>query len=171
MRRILVASVALLLFGCADSHKIAPVTSAPQKLSTTGSVYVARPEDGLYANREYSGSGRMTAQIVANAFAKHIDRTETGSRVETREEALASAKKLGATYLVLPQILHWEDRATEWSAIPDKVEVKLSVISAASNQSLAGAVISAKSGLWTLGGDHPQDLLPLPIEKFVKTLY
>ena len=171
MRLIPVTVVALLLFGCADSHEIAPVTSAPQKLSAAGIAYIARPEDGRYAHRHYSESGRMTAQIVASAFAKHIERTATASRVETREEALASAKKLGATYLVLPQILHWEDRATEWSAIPDKVEVKLTVISAAANQSLASAVISGKSGLWTLGGDHPQDLLPLPIEEFVKTLF
>lgn len=74
-------------------------------------------------------------------------------------------------YLVYPTILHWEDRATEWSALPDRVEVKIDLIETATGKLLDSVVIRGKSGLATLGGDHPQDLLPKPVDEFVSTLF
>ncbi len=83
----------------------------------------------------------------------------TQSFAEARDTALSDNWE----YLVYPTILHWEDRATEWSAIPDKVEVKIEVVEAATDRSIASAVIKGNSGLAAFGGDHPQDLLPEPI--------
>jgi Domain of unknown function (DUF4823) len=74
-------------------------------------------------------------------------------------------------YLVYPTILHWEDRATEWSALPDRVEVKIDLIETATGKLLDSVVIRGKSGVATLGGDHPQDLLPKPVDEFVSTLF
>jgi Domain of unknown function (DUF4823) len=74
-------------------------------------------------------------------------------------------------YLVYPTILHWEDRATVWSALPDRVEVKIDLIETATGKLLDSVVIRGKSGLATLGGDHPQDLLPKPVDEFVSTLF
>jgi hypothetical protein len=71
----------------------------------------------------------------------------------------------------VPEILHWEDRATEWSGIPDRVEVKLLVLEAQGNKEIASIVISGKSKWATFGGDHPQDLLPEPIKQYVESLY
>jgi hypothetical protein len=74
-------------------------------------------------------------------------------------------------YLVYPTILHWEDRATEWSALPDRIEVKIDLIETATGKLLDSVVIRGKSGLATLGCDHPQDLLPKPVDEFVSTLF
>lgn len=82
-----------------------------------------------------------------------------------------SARKSKSKYLVYPTILHWEDRATEWSSIPDKVEVKIELIDTTSGETATAVVIKGKSGIATLGGDHPQDLLPKPIQEFVASLY
>lgn len=68
-------------------------------------------------------------------------------------------------------ILHWEDRATEWSGKKDKIEIKLSIYGAEGNQEIAGTIIGGKSKWATFGGDHPQDLLPEPIQAYVDTLY
>lgn len=65
-------------------------------------------------------------------------------------------------YYVIPEILHWEDRATEWSGIPDRLEVKLSIFDG-NKKELASTIITGKSKWATLGGDHPQDLLPEPL--------
>jgi hypothetical protein len=111
------------------------------------------------------------AQIVASAFAKQIDRVEIGRKLEQPNVAMTKAQELGATYLVTPMIVHWEDRATEWSGISDKVEVRITVRDVASGRTLASAVVSGSSGLWTFGGDHPQDLLPEPMDSYVGSLF
>ena len=74
-------------------------------------------------------------------------------------------------YYVIPEILYWEDRATEWSGIPDKIEVKVSVYDGQSAKELASTIILGKSKWATFGGDHPQDLLPDPLNKYVESLY
>jgi hypothetical protein len=74
-------------------------------------------------------------------------------------------------YFVVPEILHWEDRNTEWSGKKDTLEIKLSVFDAADGTTLATTIISGKSKWATFGGDHPQDLLPEPVNRYVETLY
>jgi hypothetical protein len=51
------------------------------------------------------------------------------------------------------------------------VEVKIEVIDPTSGETLTTGIVKGKSGLATLGGDHPQDLLPEPITEFVGALY
>ena len=87
------------------------------------------------------------------------------------DDALKFTRDNGYKYLVYPTILHWEDRATEWSAIPDRVEVKIDIIESTTAKLLDSVVIKGKSGLATFGGDHPQDLLPKPVGEFVSTLF
>jgi len=96
---------------------------------------------------------------------------ESGHEYQAFEAALNAAKKHGAAYLVVPTILEWEDRATEWSAIPDRASIKLSIIDTANSETIDSATIKGKSGLATFGGDHPQDLLPKPVGEYVKSLY
>lgn len=163
---------ALFIGGCADSHKLLRQHAAgAPKLKPGSSVYVAMPRDGSYGDEVYRGSGNATAQVLFAAFSKHTQKVDVATSAQTRNAAMAAASAEGAQYLAFPSILHWEDRATEWSAIPDKVEVKIEVIEIASGKVLDAGVVSGKSGLATFGGDHPQDLLPAPTEEFVMSLY
>jgi hypothetical protein len=73
--------------------------------------------------------------------------------------------------LLYPQILQWEDRATEWSGKPDIAAVKLSVLSTDTGALLDSVIIEGKSGLATFGGDHPQDLLPKPMAEYAASLF
>jgi hypothetical protein len=75
------------------------------------------------------------------------------------------------SYFVIPEILHWEDRNTEWSGKPDRVDIKLVVVDARSNVEVASMVFSRKSQLATKGDSYPQDLLPEPIKLYVDSLY
>ena len=113
----------------------------------------------------------MTSRILFSAFTKRLRRTEIGPSYQSFDDALGFALKGGFKYVVYPTILHWEDRATEWSAIPDRVEVKIDIIEAATATLLDSVVITGKSGLATFGGDHPQDLLPKPVGEFVSNLF
>lgn len=83
---------------------------------------------------------------------------------------LEYAKSNEFDYLIFPTILHWEDRATEWSAKPDKVRVKITVVDVKTKVIIKSGIIEGKSGLATFGGDHPQDLLSDPVSEFMASL-
>lgn len=171
--RYIFASIILLftLTGCADSHLTESLKASNTHLSQNSSIYIATPSDGIYGNNKYQGSGRQTAQIIQAAFLKKTNQVQISTVTETFNGAINSANKNSFNFLVYPTILHWEDRATEWSSIPDKVEVKLLLVDLRNKQTLESVIIKGKSGLATFGGDHPQDLLTKPIEEFVSTLY
>jgi hypothetical protein len=160
------------LFACADSHQLIRTqgTSAP-RIEAADSFYVATAADGAYGAQRYAGSGQSTSTMIGLALQEHSRAVRVARDNQSFDDAIASAKGLGSRYLVYATILHWEDRATEWSGISDKVEVKIEVIDPTSGETLTTGIVKGKSGLATLGGDHPQDLLPEPITEFVGALY
>ncbi len=171
MRIVFFLSISIFLAGCADSHQLMRTANASIKLDPTVSVYISVPRDGKYGQITYQGSAVNVSQIILLEISKHDVSVETGFEYQTYKDALTYAKNNNYGYLVYPTILEWEDRATEWSGIPDKASIKISIISVATGKTIDSALIKGKSGLATFGGDHPQDLLPIPIQEYFGTLY
>ncbi|MCB5185022.1 DUF4823 domain-containing protein [Methylobacillus gramineus] len=164
--------MATLLTACADSHKLTRIGNPKDHpLSANESIYIAVPSDGMYEAKTYTGSGANTTQVIKTAFAHHLRRVQSGRIHQDFDVALQHAKTNNFTTLVYPTILHWEDRATEWSGIPDRLEVKIEVVNTADGSVIEEGLIKGKSGWATLGGDHPQDLLAKPVEEFVSSLF
>jgi hypothetical protein len=163
----------LFMWGCAHTYQQIDVgdSASHPKLTSDGSVYILVPDDGKYGTYAYPGSGSTTAQVIRAAFEKHVNRVQIAPEKENVEIALIKARNQGFTYLVHPMILHWEERATEWSGKADRVEVKIIVMDAASEAIIDSVVIKGKSKWLTFGGDHPQDLLPEPIDQYVASLF
>ena len=162
----------LLCTACADSHLVSRVESSETVRLTSGNrFYVAVPKDGMYGRKTYAGSGLMTAQIVSSSLQRRVRSVVVAPAHQSFDMALKRAGAGNSDYLVYPTILEWEDRATEWSALPDRVAVKIEIIRVDTGESVDSVVISGKSGLATLGGDHPQDLLPRPIEEYFATFF
>lgn len=175
MKYIYYFLVAMLLTGCYvekhDVQKTAAVTSH-KKLDNRKPVYISVSEDGRYGSTLYNGTGVMTTQIIKMALSKYVDSIVTDNRTtEDYRIALKNAKSKNASYLFYPQILAWEDRATEWSGKPDKVTVKIRVVDVKSNKNISSILLKSNSSWWTLGGDHPQDLLEKPISDYINSLY
>jgi hypothetical protein len=114
-------------------------------------VVISQPTDGVYETHTYSGSGKATADAAKAAFFGipimfvFADCDDVACRKTNHS--------INRGYYVVPQILHWEDRATEWSGIPDKIEVKITVYNAESNNRVASTIINGKSKWATFGGD------------------
>jgi hypothetical protein len=163
----------LFVWGCAHTYEQIKVgDSTPyQKLKADGSVYIMVPEDGKYGTYTYPGSGSTTAQVIRAAFEKHVNRVQLSPEKENPEIGFIKARNQGFTYLVRPMILRWEERALEWAGNPDRVEIKIIVMDAASEAIIDSVVIKGKSKCLTFGGDHPQDLLPEPIDEYVASLF
>ncbi|PNU20620.1 DUF4823 domain-containing protein [Geothermobacter hydrogeniphilus] len=170
MRKFSIFVSIFLLVGCTASYQQLDLAIPQQRLEKSKSVLIATPKNGFYGSTEYNFSGQMTAIAINAAFSKFSPNV----RVDSRCSELSCLKKTSGDkfdYLVIPEILHWEERATEWSGKPDRIEVKLTIYDSITDAVLAATTIKGKSKWATFGGDHPQDLLPDPLNKYVSSLY
>lgn len=172
-RGIALLIISAAIFGCADSHQLVRYGKSEThlRLAANDTIYIAVSRDGIYGTRTYKSSGLITSRILLSSFAKRARRVEMGQSYQSFDDAIKFARDSGFRYLVYPTILHWEDRATEWSALPDRVEVKVDIVESINAKLLDSLVVTGKSGLATFGGDHPQDLLPKPVDEFVSGLF
>lgn len=170
MRNIFLVIVIALLSGCTAKYDQVKVQSPTSKLISGKSVLIATPENGEYGNIIYPSSGEMTALAVRASFAKFSNNIEISKNCSSLK-CLKNGENGAFNYYVIPQILHWEDRATTWSGKPDIIEVKISVYDSQSGNILASTIIKGKSKWATFGGDHPQDLLTEPLDEYVESLY
>ena len=159
--------VPVLLTGCASTYTMNVLKTPDTKLNPSYSVVVATPENGHFGSANYRGSGEMTARAFKNGFLKYSNGVEVLPKKES-PEALAA---LTDTYYVEPKILHWEERATEWSGMRDKIEIKVNVYNAGSSDPFSSVIFTGRSKWLTFGGDHPQELLPTPVSNYLETLY
>ena len=159
----------LLAVGCTSTYQQRPTVANQASLTAGRQVVVATPQNGAYGTETYESSGASTATAVHAAFARHTSDVIVSS--DCRDLPCMRERNPGGAYFVVPLILHWEDRATEWSGKKDKIEIKLSIYGATGDQEIAGTLIGGKSKWATFGGDHPQDLLPEPVKAYVDTLY
>ncbi len=113
----------------------------------------------------------MTTQAIVAALSAHVQTVRSANSVASVEENLKAARDVSASYVVHPTILHWEERATEWSGKPDRISVQLQLIATPSGEVLDTTVISGKSKWATFGGDHPQELLPEPLSRYATALF
>ncbi|OCH12425.1 DUF4823 domain-containing protein [Aliivibrio sp. 1S128] len=175
MKKLLVLGFIATLAGCADSHNLnVSNTEVVNKIPASSSVYVALSEDGRYGEKDYKGSGVLLSNVIKSGLLTKMNDITLANEAGSFKESIKLAESNGSDYLFYPTIMHWEDRATEWSAKADKVdkvEVKIVTWGIKNNVELSSAIIDGSSGLATLGGDHPQDLLPEPVNAYIDTLF
>lgn len=158
------------LLGCTSTYKHSELQTTSEKLDPSVGVLISIPEDGWYQSTQYKNSGRMTANAVRAAFSKNANKVDFAFNCKN-DECLSEIDIEKYGYFVKPIILSWEDRATEWSGKPDKIEIQLIVYDTITKEELANSTYTGKSKWATLGGDHPQDLLPAPTNSYVNSLY
>ena len=170
MRYVTLVVVVSFATGCASTYEQTALKIATQQLQSSKSVLIATPTNGFYESKEYATSGRTTALAVHAAFARNANNVAVSSECSNLD-CLKNSQSTPVDYYVVPEILHWEDRNTEWSGKKDKLEIKIAVYDAINGSELSSTIISGKSKWATFGGDHPQDLLPDPLGKYVDSLY
>lgn len=166
-------AIALLSFStaaCTSTYDYQNMSPPSAQLNPKKSVLISVPKNGKYATAVYESSGEMTADVISNAFSNYSSKVAvTNDCHGSNCLKLASNNKQG--YYVEPKILHWEDRATEWSGKLDRIEVEISIYDIETHKKLDRSSFIASSKLASFGGDHPQDLLHDPIMKYVSSLY
>jgi hypothetical protein len=162
----------LLLQACQHRYSETAVSDLQRpSLRTKSVVYVAIPPDVEFKKDTVIDSGRLTAEAVRQAFARYVSQAYIGRRPETFAEGLRTAKATKADYFVYPAVLHWEDRATEFTMRADRLEIRLSLLDASTDKLLHEVVLQGRSRLLTDGGDTPEDLLQEPVTRYVSSLF
>lgn len=162
--------------GCSATYTYTPQieTKAIQGQNATlvkeKSVAVLVPKNGEYETAVYQKSGAYTADAVREGLMHYSNDVAIVSKSDANDIfSLVDSDKY--SYMFKPEILHWEERATEWSGKPDRIEIKITVYDTKKRNVLSSQIFSGKSKWFTFGGDHPQDLLTVPIKKYADSLY
>ncbi|MEN8167383.1 MAG: DUF4823 domain-containing protein [Pseudomonadota bacterium] len=159
------------LLGCSDTHRLVRTEGVDLTASKALSAYLVVPRDGQYGTIFYTGSGAMVAQEVEMAFSPYLENIVVGGRYEHLDNALSRAREKAVDYLIYPEILHWEDRATEWSGRPDVVSIRVTIIDVSTGEKVDSAELGGTSKVMSWGGDHPQDLLAKPLADYAAGLF
>ena len=164
--------LALFAAGCQSTYSEKNITTEPPPLLRSNSrVYVAIPFDAMFKKKVQINSGKQTAEAVFAAFSRYTKSVYIGKLPESPDEALESARKAQADYLVYPNLLKWEDHPTEWSGVRDQLELKIDLIETREGKLAFSRDFSATGKWMTEGGDTPNDLLPEPVGQFADALF
>jgi len=155
-----------------DQRETAGTETTSIRLDRNKKVFIAIPADGQYGNRAYAGTGRVVAQKTAAAFSRYASQVEIATAASTnRDELLAAARKVGAGYLVVPTIAHWERRATEWSGIPARVSIGLAIVDVGTGADLRSGLLESRSAPVTLVRPNPDEMAEHLLDDYVSRLY
>lgn len=147
-----------------------PTGSSGVKLGSSDLLFVMLSPDGSYGKAKYTGSGRKLAMRVLQIVRQRYPHTQM-IEVTSELDAIRQSKEQGATYLLSPQILHWEEHATAWSGLRDKVQVGLRLIRLDTGQLAASNEFEARNNSMTLFSIRPEELLDDNFEAAVFALF
>jgi hypothetical protein len=165
-------SLVLLIVGCQSTYQETKIGNNPTPvLRNDTRVYVASPPDAIYKKKVVDNSGKQVAGALLDAFSKHTKGAYMGKNPESVNEALETARKISARYLIYPHILKWEDHTTEYTGIRDKMGLRIDVVDTESGSVVYAREITAKSRWMSDGEDAPQDLLGDPTDHFAAMLF
>jgi hypothetical protein len=167
-RVIVAVCTTLLLSACTANYQVIRRDSNP--LAATDSYCISTPADGTYGEIHYAKSGAMTRDLLFTGLTERGIRA-TRTDATKKNDAIDAARQQGYSRLIYPAILHWEDRATEWSGRRDRAKIDIEIIDAVTSRSLDHTTLDLVGTWWTLGGLHPQDLVEEALEDYFVKLF
>lgn len=159
----------LLLVSCTSTYKYDFSNLGDNLLEKDKSIAISVSEDGSYGSDVYDGSGRKLSNVIKKTLQPYSKNVTIAKRNETIDDFTAEELSK-ADYIIIPSILHWEDRATAWSALPDKVEVCIEIYNS-NKELLKSGTFSGTSSSMTLSSNDPSELLEEPLKEFFKTVF
>jgi hypothetical protein len=160
------------LSACSTKVAVNPVEGTTSvKLKNAQKVYIARANDGRYADNVYSDSGSQVSNYVAQSIASHTSETIVANQVSPLETNMQNAENFGAKYLFIPEITHWEPRAAAWSGRPTRVHITLTVYDVETREKIAAKSLSVRGRIATLVSQHAHELAEETVKELVNSFY
>lgn len=164
----LLAIATMIMSGCTASYNQSFLQD-PESMKAGASVLIVTPENGSYGTEYYPTSGNDVVQILTKEMARYTTNISVipthVSIDQVHEDDLQDVD-----YVIIPEILHWEDRATGWSFRPDRIEVRFDIYD--NQRQLINSVdIKGKSANVVWVQKAPNSLLPKPIRLLLRDLF
>lgn len=166
--------VFFVLIGCAPKYSVVQGIdnkNANTPLPKDSSAYISVPEDFTSGEHLYVGSGREVAANIELLFSKNLNSVVIGLRAESCQQGLASAKANGYDYYICPQLLQWDDYATDWSGIPDRLKLKVYIMSTEPEEIIDKILIDGIGRVVTFEKETPMVIAKEPMENWVNSLF
>jgi hypothetical protein len=173
MKKIILFAIAVasafLTSGCSASYQGIYLNQPSNHVYTPSRFLLVTPASGVYNNTVYPSSG---PDVIA-ALTKELQRYTQSVAiipVPVTIEQIFPQDLERTDYVIIPQILHWEDRATGWSFIPDRIEVRFDIFD---NQRrfIDSYLIQGRSAYIVWVSKQPNSLLAKPIRKMLTELF
>ncbi|WP_025820691.1 DUF4823 domain-containing protein [Shewanella marina] len=170
---VLFAAVTIFLNGCAS-------VADSQLSEQTGSIVVppkarvclVTPADGSFEGKSYRDSGMRVGQKIEKAIAEESYLVDVLPR---NDDFVSDCRIRNAKYMVDPEILLYENRASGWTGMPDQIKVKVSLQSLDHPGEVSSFVYSADSNMaasffFEWGNAAPYELLDSKFKETVQDL-
>ncbi|MFK5984652.1 MAG: DUF4823 domain-containing protein, partial [Pseudomonadota bacterium] len=137
----------------------------------TRAVTIAMPADGKFNGKRNPGSGKKTIKVLSKILSSYFQTVKLSQKPKSKRSNVLAARKQQSTVLVIPEILHWEDRNTFWSGKPDKITIKLRIIHVKTGKTLTTKTFKLSSE-WSINSstNKPEQLLIEPVKKYFASL-
>ncbi|MDH5755498.1 MAG: DUF4823 domain-containing protein [Nitrospinota bacterium] len=146
MRPFATVILCSLLVGCVSANtSVDRLNTALVNFDKNFSAMVVQPADGGSLGKTYRGSGAKVAFEFARAMKPLVADVKISPNSSDNQSLFEDARKQNVRYLLIPQIMHWEDRATQWSGIPDRMEIQVELIDLVTGDTLDTSSISSNS--------------------------
>lgn len=153
---LLVLMTVMSITSCGTSMQTKQMLSISYKLEQNRNIHVAKINDGVFDGRIYNGSGLS----VANYFEVYMQ--PYASKICSEENA---------DYVVKAVITHWEPRRAEWSGIPTKVKIQVSVFETSSGKELINNELTIRGRSVTFVPQSAEGLAEYMIKNFCNEIF
>ena len=117
----------------------------------------------------YELSGIYLSNCIKDIVSNFNPSVKLMQQELTEDETLRKLKEnKDVDYLIFAKINNWEDHATEWNGVPDRININIKLYEIATKKVLAEEHFKSTSKWATFGGDHPQDMLAQPLSDIFK---
>ena len=161
---ISLVTFAFICLGCTSTYEYQTNNPTTTKLEKNKIVAIATSEDGFYGSDIYEGSGKILSMVVRQQikiYSSKVTILENKIKIEDFSEKEIEEYD----YIVIPEILHWEDRATAWSGLPARISFSIQIYNN-KKELLKSTILSGKSASMTLGSTDPGELIEEPLKVF-----
>ena len=166
---IFAIALAMLTTGCTASYQHMTLNQPTNVLYPQSRFLLVTPVNGMYGNTVYPSSGFEVIQALTKELQHYTNAIAT-IPVPVTIEQIYPQDLAQTDYVIIPQILHWEDRATGWSFVPDRIEVRFDIYNN-QRQLIDSYLINGRSAYIVWVSKQPNSLLPKPIRNMLKELF
>ena len=165
---LIVLTATFLMSGCTASYQSEFMTPQASMQDQT-SILIVTPEFGRFEAAEYSTSGIEVASALAQELKQYSPQISTIPTPVTIEN-ITDGDLQKFDYIFIPQILHWEDRATGWSMKPDRIKIRFDIFNN-QRQLVNSYLITGRSAYIVWISKTPDSLLRKPIRDMLKKFF